>query len=66
MGENARFKIGRARVETIVGIGRQRVLNTHVPKNAFKHAFVVQFGNRLCIGVRAKNASVFARFSLKI
>ena len=52
MGENTCFKNRHARVET-------RVLKTLAcQKNAFKHSYTVECGNRLRVGVRAKNASV--------
>ena len=72
MGENARFQNGHARVETLAfyntGVskrvfgplssnGRQRVgaLKKRARrKNAFKHNRIQW--NRLCVGVRAKNA----------
>ena len=32
--------------------------NARVENNAFKHSYTVECGNRLRVGVRAKNASV--------
>ena len=46
---------------TSLSNGRQRVgafFLTRVSKNAFKHSYTVECGNRLRVGVRAKNASV--------
>ena len=74
MGENARFKNGHARVETRVlktlacrkmseaslSIARQRVgvfKNARV-KTMPLNSYTVECGNRLRVGVRAKNASV--------
>ena len=35
-----------------------RFKKASVSKNAFKQSYTVECGNRLCVGVRAKNASV--------
>ena len=35
-----------------------RVKNARVEKNAFKHSYTVECGNRLRVRVRAENASV--------
>ena len=45
----------------LLGNGRQRVgafSKRACRKNAFKHSYTVECGNRLRVGVRAKNASV--------
>ena len=72
MGENARFKIGHALVETHVlktppfqGLSRALLdrVSAHSKTsacrmNALKHSYAVKCGNRLRVGVRSKNASV--------
>ena len=45
-------------MSTKLSIGSRCILKTRVLKNAFKHSCTVECGNRLRVGVRAKNASV--------
>ena len=67
MGENARFKNGHMHFKNAsVSKKCRRLLWAWVGsvsalacrKNAFKHSYTVECGNRLHVGVRAKNASV--------